>query len=611
MAVLRPSLDELDDLAEPLNDGELRVARALARLDDDWTVYVKPRLGLDVPAFVAVHPRRGVCAIEVKDWSSGTRYRQNERGVTEYRDRDGVWRCSAQKPRYQAFRCSQVVFDQFFALPEHEPASSPTVRAALILPGYSTDHARRLFELAQVTPEEHAVEVWGGDALATGIGRVVRGIGCPPPPALSIERLKRHLSESDVNHDRHAPIRMSAGARSLETNPRGAKVRRVRGPAGSGKSFGLAARAARLASIGQTVAVVTCNDTLSHYLRRLVTERCHEHHADPTLVTVVSFHGLCQRVADDARHAGLPAIAGDAPWPERIVTEAANAYALGRGPVFDAVLVDEGQDFTLAWWNLLRDHVCRRDGEMLLVSDPTQDLDDRRAWTAEDHMVGAGFSGPWAELEGSYRIPADIVPIANEFSLRYLDGERLAVSVPDDQRCVVGDAAPSVRRWLNVSPTVSIGRQIGYEVAEMLDRDPELSPSDVVFLCETHAEGLQAVKVIEAACGIEVHHVFADDRREQSRRRRRFWPDAPAVKGCTVRSFKGWETRALVMGIDTWPDAARRTYVALTRLKADRLGRPSYITIVNGDPSMARFGEFFENPVVEWPTPRQRLLGRR
>jgi hypothetical protein len=133
----------------------------------------------------------------------------------------------------------------------------------------------------------------------------------------------------------------------------------------------------------------------------------------------------------------------------------------------------------------------------------------------------------------------------------------------------------------------------------------------VVFLCETHAEGLQAVKVIEAACGIEVHHVFADDRREQSRRRRRFWPDAPAVKGCTVRSFKGWETRALVMGIDTWPDALRRTYVALTRLKADRLGRPSYITIVNGDPSMARFGEFFESPVVEWPTPRQRLLGRR
>jgi hypothetical protein len=551
-----------------------------------------------------VHPRHGVCAIEVKDWSSGTRYRQNEHGAVEYRGRDGVWKRSTDTPRYQALRYSQVIFDQFFALPEHDTASSPAVRAALILPGHSTDHARRLLELAQVTPEEHVVEVWGADALATGIERVVRGVGCPAPPALSIDRLKHHLSESELVREQHwetvrESVCSSAGARVIESNPRGAKVRRVRGPAGSGKSFGLAARAARLASSGQTVAVLTCNVTLSHYLRTLVTERCHERAADPTLVTVVSFHALCQRVADDARKAGIEAGASDAPWPERIVAEAANAYKLGHGPVFDAVLVDEGQDFTLEWWNLLRDHVCRRDGEMLLVSDPTQDLYDKRAWTDEEHIAGAGFSGPWIELEGSYRIPSDIVPITNEFSLRYLDGERRAVSVPGDQDGrPTAPTAPTVRRWLNVSPKVSLGRQIGFEVAELLDAERDLSPADVVFLCETHAEGLQAVKVIEA-CGIGVHHVFAEDRREQGRRQRRFWPDAPVVKGCTVHSFKGWESRAVVMGIDTWPDALRRTYIALTRLKADRLGRPSYLSVVNGDPSMARFGEFFDNPVLE------------
>ena len=153
MAVLRPSLDELDDLAEPLNDGELRVARALADLEDDWTVYVQPRLALDVPDFVAVHPRRGVCVIEVMDWSSGTRFRQTDRGAIEYRGRDGMWRCSTEKPRYQALRCSQVIFDQFFALCDHDTASAPAVRAALILPGHSTEHARRLLALAQVTPE--------------------------------------------------------------------------------------------------------------------------------------------------------------------------------------------------------------------------------------------------------------------------------------------------------------------------------------------------------------------------------------------------------------------------------------------------------------------------
>lgn len=68
MAVLRPSLEECDRLVTPLDNGERRVAEKHAELDDDWTVYIQPRLALDVPDFVAVHPRLGVCAMEVKDW---------------------------------------------------------------------------------------------------------------------------------------------------------------------------------------------------------------------------------------------------------------------------------------------------------------------------------------------------------------------------------------------------------------------------------------------------------------------------------------------------------------------------------------------------------------
>ena len=176
MAVLCPSLDELDDLAEPLNDGEVRVVRALVRLDREWTVYVKPHLARDIPAFVVVHPRRGVCAIEVKDWSSGTRYRQNAHGVIEYRGRDGTWRCSAETPRYQAYRYTAALVDEFFAWLDPDTACSPPVRAALIFPNHSTEHARRLLELTQVTPEEHSVGVWGGDVLATGIERVLHPI---------------------------------------------------------------------------------------------------------------------------------------------------------------------------------------------------------------------------------------------------------------------------------------------------------------------------------------------------------------------------------------------------------------------------------------------------
>jgi hypothetical protein len=117
------------------------------------------------------------------------------------------------------------------------------------------------------------------------------------------------------------------------------------------------------------------------------------------------------------------------------------------------VLIDEGQDFKLDWWNLLRHHVVRSGGEILLVSDPTHDVYDVRAWTEEERMIGAGFSGPWTELEGSCRMPADLAPIANEFAARFIHGDRLTVSVPTDRTEIVGRSQRSgagtkcCRRW--------------------------------------------------------------------------------------------------------------------------------------------------------------------
>ena len=90
MAVLHPSSEELDRLARPLDAGEREVARALARLDEDWTVYVRPSIGLDVPDFVAVHDRFGVCVIEVVDWNAASS-RPTEDGGIERLDVDGRW----------------------------------------------------------------------------------------------------------------------------------------------------------------------------------------------------------------------------------------------------------------------------------------------------------------------------------------------------------------------------------------------------------------------------------------------------------------------------------------------------------------------------------------
>jgi hypothetical protein len=283
---------------------------------------------------------------------------------------------------------------------------------------------------------------------------------------------------------------------------------------------------------------------------------------------------------------------GNRPWYEVLVDQARDAMSNGLFRRFDAVLIDEGQDFSLEWWNFLRDQVVVPGGEMLLVADPTQDLYDTKAWTDEQKMLGAGFSGPWSELKGSYRMPTDMVPIANTFAAKYLDGEHITGEVPIDHMDLFGAASATIRYWENNDRPADQGSLIGQEVIRLLSTYADLSPTDVAFLCDNHDAGLDAVSVIEAA-GYPVHHIFARDQQSKTRRKQRFWPDAPGVKGCTVHSFKGWETPALVMGIGSDTRSKRLAYVALTRIRVGGPGRPAYVSVINSDLRIAGFDSVF------------------
>lgn len=601
MAVVRPSLQELGSLPTPLNCGERRVIGALARLTDDWTIYVQPRVGPDMPDVVAVHDRFGVCAIEVKDWSRSG-YRQADDGSIEYRTSDG-WHRSTELPRYQAHRYRSTIYDSFFAAPTDSRDPTPAVRSVVVLPQYSTEDARKLLRRIAVTTQEHHVGVWGGDALTCDVERMLIGIGCPRPSAESLTRLRRHLSESQLLAELRTPAKLSPDARNIESNPNKARIRRVRGPAGCGKSFGLAARAARLAADGKTVLVVAFNVTLINYLRTLVNARCKEYGANPTLVTCSSFHAFCHRILDDARVQGLelPKVDEVKRWDAQ-VRAAEHALVAGIGHRYGAVLVDEGQDFTLDWWNLLRHQVVEPGGEMLLVADPTQDVYDRRSWTDEGAMLGAGFAGPWTELKGSYRMPSDLVPITNSFAERYLRGDRIESEVPSDAAEVVGHRGTTRRRWRNIDRPVDLGREVGLEVVRLLADVDGLSPRDVVFLCEDHRSGLAAVREIERA-GYTVHHIFSTHEHEQQIRKRRFWPDADGVKGCTIHSFKGWESPVLVMGIGRTPESRRLAYVAMTRLTGRGVEDVGHLSVINSDLQIAGFQSTFEL----WAPPRAEM----
>ena len=569
MAIIRPSLDHLDELLEPLGDAERAVFDAFSALSDEWTIYVRPKIGQDVPVLVVVNDVRGALAVDVLDWRAAG-HRRGDGRIVEVLGPDGVWRPSGARPLAVAHRHRNTVYEQFFAFPGDAAEPGSLVRSVVVLPWCTGSEAAALFAPDLGDPSNHVL-VWSADDLVGRLPSLVDGPPSTPAPPGSIQRLRRELVVD------------------------GTHIRGVAGTAGSGKSFALTARAARLAAEGKSVLVLCFNLTLANHLRRLVVDRCAELGANPARVTCTSFHTFCSRVVDDAAQAGIVANEpARGTWPVKIVVKARNVLQAGFERRFDAVLVDEGQDFTVDWWNLLRDHVVRREGEMLLVADSTVDLYGKSTWDDPEALAAAGFTDPWIRMTTSYRMAPDLVRSTNEFARSFIAEDAVVPEVADDQETVVGRLATAVRSWRNIERVGDLGAAVGREVVRLLRERPELAPRDVVYLCEYHHDGLAAAHVIEAA-GYPVHHVYSRDPDERHRRKGRFWPDADAVKGCTVHSYKGWDSPAVVVGVAMEERSRRLAYASMTRVSSTVPGHDSsYLVVVNADPRMSEFQPTFE-----------------
>lgn len=149
----------------------------------------------------------------------------------------------------------------------------------------------------------------------------------------------------------------------------------IRGYAGTGKTFVAFEKAKRLASADLKVLLLCFNRPLADHLRTLVTGSS----GWKGNVTIDNFHGLCGSCAEDA---GIPF---EAPWDDG--DEAVAGFWNEDAPLilleaiektgkrFDAIIVDEGQDFEESWFDalitLLRDP---EEGCFYIFYDPLQNI---------------------------------------------------------------------------------------------------------------------------------------------------------------------------------------------------------------------------------------------
>src|SRR5581483_1854672 len=142
----------------------------------------------------------------------------------------------------------------------------------------------------------------------------------------------------------------------------------VTGPAGCGKTILAVEIAKRLAAMGHRTLLTCFNRRLADHLRDATR--------DVSGLEVAHFHALCVRVAREAGLA-LPIESEDpgSPYFERELPDLLGRGARALGPRYDAIVVDEAQDFRDGWWPaLLALHRDPDEGFLYLFADDNQNL---------------------------------------------------------------------------------------------------------------------------------------------------------------------------------------------------------------------------------------------
>ena len=312
----------------------------------------------------------------------------------------------------------------------------------------------------------------------------------------------------------------------------------VRGGAGSGKTWLAVEQARRLSHAGSRVALLCYSRGLAAFLARRVASFPHRRDVPAYVGT---FHGL------GALWGAAPGSDDDSDYWERRLPDQMVALARDEPPGrrFDAVVVDEAQDFADAWW------------PALLAALKDEETGRLYAFSDEGQRVFSRYGGA----------PALLVPIVLDHNLRNTRqiAESFSTLTPIRMRLLGGDG-PALR-LVECSAAEALDRADD-EVEAMIDDG--WRPEDVALLATGSRHPEQASR---QAAGQDLYWES-------------FWDTEQVFYG-HVLGFKGLERRAVVLALNESEPSERsreRLYVGLSRAR-DQLvvcGDPLFIEQVGG-----------------------------
>jgi len=554
-----PSWGKINEFVEPLTEGKKTLIRYLDdNLSKDWKIFIKPYLNGSNPDLIILNPNSGVMIFEVIEKSSEINKGNNTPSNL------------IKKVNYYKNKIIEQLIPDIGEKIDENGKIFAIFKSGIYVHDLEGKDARKLFK----NPQYESI-IGCDDLKSSNLKNVVPGTNFPN--SRLIRKEWAHEIELWVNPPFHKSKKSEIVLNKKQRDHSEPKQghRRLRGAAGSGKTLVIAYRAAKLASEGYNVLIITFNLNMWHYIRDMVENTPFDFKWSN--ITFNHFHGFCN---DILNHFSVPKPKN---YLEDIVSTVEDIVTNKNidNLKFDAILIDEGQDYEWKWYNLLSKFLKERD-ELLLVCDKNQNIYERDlGWL--DSMENVKFRGRWGELNTVNRLPKKIGDMVNEFSSKFEIDQTVEV---EKYRQLSLYEKPPALSWKNIE-----FEDWNLELMEAYQKILDLkegNASDIAILLPTKKMGKEAVKLFKEN-HIPVNHFLELENQERDfRNKKAFVNKDGRLKISTVHSFKGWEALHIITLVtDEWTDYEFLdlvTYTAMTRTKKN-------LVVLNCNERYWSFGE--------------------
>lgn len=573
-------------------------------LPDDYIVYFEPDIQGRRPDFVIIGPDLGIVVLEVKDYTRNTLFQINhdEWHIVATSGDQAIIKSPMKQARDNMFHVvdtlkkdkSLIQLEGKYKFQLKFPYGHGVVFTRMSSKDFIKDSLYSVIEPNLCLTRDEIDPDKEGFSEEVLMEKILNMFVVP-------FRLKEPLSFDDINAIRYylfPEVRISAEFKShvpyqdqlllslhdIKTmdlhqenlaKQIGDKNRLIRGVAGSGKTIILASRAKMLSKQNPDwkILILCYNISLSNAIQQMIHHMLNEPEDlfdfDPNAkavknpnIIVRNFHSWLKNDLK-IREQQLPDIIEKLESKEAIL------------PTYDAVLIDEGQDFEADWLRLVSLLINADTQSLLLVEDRAQTIYQRKRSYLQD--TGLSFQGRSKVLSINYRNTQQIVKFAwdfyrehsvfkNKVVNRELEGEIIA-----PQSTKRRGPEPGIVKAANFSVEMKIvARSI-----KKLHTEKKVPLEDILILYRVkrtyHTSIIDIIKRSLNEAGLPFYWITENDVSKRS-----YEKEDGKIKISTIDSSKGLDFRAVfIVNVDSMPFPLEENkerevsllYIGMTRAK--------------------------------------------